>query len=89
MPSKHRKPGARIQYGDVAARQADEFTAAETIDVDRALSAISADPTLGVMRIKTEHGGLMWEYRQPGTSVRIIYTMTVRRTIITVAYFEA
>ncbi|MFK4070553.1 hypothetical protein [Streptomyces sp. NPDC029674] len=41
------------------------------------------------MRIKTEHGVLMWEYRQPGTSMRIIYTMTVRRTIITVAYFEA
>lgn len=36
-----------------------------------------------------EHGGLMWEYRAPGTSVRIIYTMTLRRTIVTVAYFEA
>lgn len=31
----------------------------------------------------------MWEYRAPGAEVRIIYTMTVRRTIITVAYFEA
>lgn len=89
MPPKHRKPGARIEYGDVAVSQADEFTAAEIIDVDRALSAIAADPTIGVMRIKTEHGGLMWEYRQPGTNVRIIYTMTVRRTIVTVAYFEA
>ncbi|MFK4070554.1 hypothetical protein [Streptomyces sp. NPDC029674] len=44
MPPKHRKPGARIQYSDVAARQADDSTTAQTIDVDRALSAIAADP---------------------------------------------
>ncbi|MFD7291819.1 hypothetical protein ACFV9W_00900 [Streptomyces sp. NPDC059897] len=89
MAPQHRKPGARIEYGDVAIRQAHQFTASEVIDIDRALAAIAADPTIGIMRIKPEHGGLMWEYRQPGTCVRIIYTMTVRRTVVTVAYFEA
>lgn len=89
MAPQHRKPGARIIYGDVAVRQARKFTPAEEIAVDRALAVIAADPTIGVMRIKPEHGGVMWEYRAPGTSVRIIYTMTVRRTIVTVAYFEA
>ena len=89
MAPTHRKPGARIIYSDVASRQARQFTPVEVIDVDRALSAIAANPTIGVMRIKPEHGGLMWEYRQPGTAVRIIYTMTVRRTIVTIAYFEA
>ncbi|MGW2223847.1 hypothetical protein [Streptomyces formicae] len=89
MAPQHRRPGARIILGPTAERQAHDFTPAEEIAVDRALSAIAADPTIGVMRIKTEHGGLMWEYRAPGTSVRIVYTMTVRRTIVTIAYFEA
>ncbi|MET9550573.1 hypothetical protein ABZY36_35510 [Streptomyces sp. NPDC006627] len=89
MAPQHSRPGARIVLGPVAVEQASGFTPAEEIAVDRALSAIAADPTIGTMRIKAEHGGLMWEYRTPGTEVRIVYTMTVRRTIITVAYFEA
>ncbi|MFE0178510.1 hypothetical protein ACFWZ2_40015 [Streptomyces sp. NPDC059002] len=89
MAPQHRRPGARIVLGPVAVEQAGRFTPAEEIAVDRALSAIAADPTIGVMRVKTEHGGVMWEYRAPGTEVRIVYTMTVRRTIVTIAYFEA
>ncbi|MGH4028505.1 hypothetical protein ACQB60_06165 [Actinomycetota bacterium Odt1-20B] len=89
MAPQHRRPGARIILGPTAARQADDFTPAEEIAVDRALSAIAADPTIGVTRLTLEHGGPMWEYRAPGTNVRIIYTMTIRRTIITIAYFEA
>lgn len=89
MAPTHRRPGARIVLGPTAVEQAADFTTAEEIAVDRALAAIAADPTAGVMRIKTEHGGIMWEYRTPGTNVRIIYTMTIRRTIVTVAYFEA
>ncbi|GGV45986.1 hypothetical protein [Streptomyces spectabilis] len=89
MPPKHSRSGARIIFGPVAVEQAADFTPAEEIAVDRALSAIAANPLIGTLRPKTEHGGIMWEYRAPGTSVRIIYTMTVRRTIITVAYFEA
>lgn len=87
--AQHRRPGARIVLGPTAVSQAGRFTPADEIAVDRALAAVAADPTIGVMRIKPEHGGLMWEYRAPGTSVRIVYTMTVRRTIVTVAYFEA
>jgi hypothetical protein len=89
MAPTHRSPGARIVLGPTAVRQAGRFTPAEEIAVDRALAAIAADPTIGIMRIKPEHGGIMWEYRAPGTSVRIVYTMTVRRTVVTVAYFEA
>ncbi|WP_282790871.1 hypothetical protein [Streptomyces sp. CC224B] len=89
MAPQHRRPGARIVLGPVAARQAQDFTPAEEIAVDRALSAIAADPTIGTPRTKIEHGGVMWEYRVPSTNVRIVYTMTVQRTIITVAYFEA
>lgn len=87
--AKHRRPGAQIVLSDSVKGQARNLTPAEAIAVDRALAALSADPTIGVMRIKPEHGGLMWEYRAPGTSVRIVYTMTIRRTIVTVAYFEA
>lgn len=89
MAPPHRTPGARIVLDDVAKDQAHRLTPAGKIAVDRALSAIAADPTIGVTRLKLEHGGPMWEYRAPGTSVRIIYTMTIRRTIVTVAYFEA
>lgn len=89
MAPTHRRPGSRIVLGPTAVEQAGRFTPAEEIAVDRALAAIAADPTIGVLRTRTEHGGIMWEYRASGTSVRIIYTMTIRRTIVTIAYFEA
>ncbi|WP_326708100.1 hypothetical protein OG758_00690 [Streptomyces sp. NBC_01474] len=89
MASQHRRPGARIVLGPTATDQAYKFTSAEEIAVDRALAAIAADPTIGDPRPRLEHGGVFWEYRAPGTSVRIVYTMTIRRSIITVAYFEA
>lgn len=85
MAPQHSRPGARIVLGPTAVEQAGRFTPAEEIAVDRALSAIAADPTIGILRTRPEHGGLMWEYRALG-SVRIIYTMTIRRTV---AYFEA
>ncbi|MGW5868579.1 hypothetical protein ACWFRJ_41255 [Streptomyces sp. NPDC055239] len=89
MVLKRRGQGARIFLGPTAVEQADRFTPAEEISVDRALAAVAADPTIGILRTRTEHGGIMWEYRAPGTGVRIIYTLTIRRTIVTVAYFEA
>ncbi|MGW6056672.1 hypothetical protein [Streptomyces sp. NPDC055189] len=89
MASTHGRPGARIVLGPVAAEQAGRFTPAEQIAVDRALAAIAADPTIGIARTRTEHGGIVWQYRAPGTGVRIVYMMTVRRTTVTVAYFEA
>lgn len=89
MAPQHRRPGARVVLGPVAVEQAHRFSPAEEIAVDRALFAIAADPTLGILRTRIEHGGVMWEYRTPGTGVRIVYTMTIRRTIVTVAYFEA
>lgn len=89
MAPQHSTPGARILLGPTAVEQAGRFTPADEISVDRALAAIAADPTIGILRTRAEHGGLMWEYRAPGTSVRIIYTMTIRRTIVTIAYFEA
>lgn len=89
MAPKHRTTGARIVLDPTASRQPAGFTPAEEIAVDRALAVVAADPTKGTIRPKIEHGGTMWEYRAPGAEVRIIYTMTVRRTIITVAYFEA
>lgn len=89
MASQHRKPGARIVFGPTAAGQARDFTPAEEIAVDRALAVIAANPAVGQPRPRIEHGGIFWEYRAPGTGVRIVYTMTIRRTIVTVAYFEA
>lgn len=89
MAPQHRRPGARIVLGPTAVQQAAGFNPAEEIAVDRALAVIAADPTVGTIRPRIEHGGPMWEYRAPGTDVRIVYTLTIRRTIITVAYFEA
>ncbi|MEV6757083.1 hypothetical protein [Streptomyces sp. NPDC051214] len=89
MAPQHRKAGARIVLGPTAARQATGFNPAEQVAVDRALAVIAADPTAGAIRPRIEQGGPMWEYRAPGTEVRIVYTLTIRRTIITVAYFEA
>ncbi|MFF1696491.1 hypothetical protein ACFVXC_23235 [Streptomyces sp. NPDC058257] len=86
---KHSRPGARIIPGPVDAEQASRFTPAEEIAVDRALAATAAAPTIGILRTRTEHGGIMWEYRPPGTSVPIVYTKTNRRTIVTLDYFEA
>lgn len=89
MAPKHRKPGAFVVLGDVAKNQAGKLAPAERIAVDRALAVLAENPGAGHPRPTIENGGPMLEYRAPGTSIRVIYTMTTRRTIITVAYFEA
>ncbi|MEV0528782.1 hypothetical protein AB0I66_35720 [Streptomyces sp. NPDC050439] len=89
MAPQHRRARARIVLGPTAVQQAAGFNPAEEIAVDRALAVIAADPTAGTIRPNIEHGGPMWEFRAPGTAVRIVYTLTIGRTIITVAYFEA
>ncbi|WP_409240357.1 hypothetical protein [Streptomyces sp. PA5.6] len=89
MAPKHSRPGANIILGDVARNQARKLTPAERIAVDRALAVLAENPDAGHPRPTIEHGGPMWEYQAPGTSIRIIYTMTLRKTILTVAYFEA
>ncbi|MEU1134767.1 hypothetical protein ABZ383_33760 [Streptomyces sp. NPDC005900] len=88
MAPKHRRPGAHVVLGDIAQSQARKLPPAERIAVDRALAVLAEDPGAGHPRPTIENGGPMLEYRAPGTSIRIIYTMTTRRTMITVTYFE-
>lgn len=88
MAPKHRRPGAYVVLGDVAQSQARKLTPAQRIAVDRAVAVLAEDPGAGHPRPRIEHGGPMLEYRAPGTGIRIIYTMTTRRTVITIAYFE-
>ncbi|MEU9134137.1 type II toxin-antitoxin system RelE/ParE family toxin [Kitasatospora sp. NPDC048540] len=76
---------ADVAFSDLAARQLEKLTAAQTHRLDRALVAISVRPDIGH---PLEGGGRLRDYRDDIDGVRIIYHVTVRQTIVVIGYVE-
>ncbi|MFJ1708519.1 type II toxin-antitoxin system RelE/ParE family toxin [Kitasatospora sp. NPDC088346] len=75
---------ADVAFSDLAARQLEKLTASQVHRLDRALVAISVRPDIG----HPLDGGRLRDYRDDIDGVRIIYHITVRRTIVVVGYVE-
>lgn len=86
MSPDHAPFRAQVVFSELAQKQVNALTAAETHALDRAVVALSVDPSLGA---PTRHPALR-DYRDPVEDVRIIYYVTVpRATIVVVGYVEA
>ncbi|WP_053642783.1 hypothetical protein [Streptomyces sp. XY431] len=75
---------AEVAFSDLAARQVEKLTAPQVHRLDRALVAISARPDIG----HPLPGGQLRDYRDDIDRVRVIYHVTLRRTIVIVGYVE-
>ncbi|WP_037604393.1 hypothetical protein [Streptacidiphilus rugosus] len=77
---------AQIRFTDGARKQVDALTdAAEVTRLDRVLAELSLDPHLGV----PTRFPLIRDYRNESEGVRVIYSVSVLRSAILVAYVEA
>lgn len=83
MSPKHGPRRAQVVFDDVARSQVEKLSLAESMKADRAIVALSVNPWLGDLIGRTP----LREYQEDG--VRVIYTTTVRGTLIIVAYLEA
>ncbi|MER6779645.1 MULTISPECIES: hypothetical protein [unclassified Streptomyces] len=85
MSPDHAARRSRVVVVEPALSQLAKLTANETHRLDRAIVAISVNPELG-----TEvPGTLLRDYADEIDGVRVIYYVTVLRTITIVAYVEA
>ncbi|MQS16110.1 type II toxin-antitoxin system RelE/ParE family toxin [Streptomyces kaniharaensis] len=75
---------AEVAFSDLAARQLEKLTAAQIHRLDRALVTISVRPDLG----QPMPDGRLRDYRDDIEGVRVIYHVTVLRTIVVVGYVE-
>jgi plasmid stabilization system protein ParE len=91
MPDQPPRRRARITFSDTAAKQLEAITddrAARALD--RALAALSADPDMGTpLSTATPGGPALREYADGDENVRVVYYVTVLRTVVVVAYIEA
>lgn len=83
MSPRHGPQRAEVVFDDVARTQIEKLSLAEAMKADRAIVALSVNPWLGDLIGRTP----LREYQEDG--VRVIYTTTVRGTLIIVAYLEA
>ncbi|GGY10100.1 hypothetical protein GCM10010358_73310 [Streptomyces minutiscleroticus] len=83
--SKRRR--ARIDFTDSAIAQTNKLTEPEIHALDRALAALSADPTMGepIPGSAPE----LRRYDDDIENVTVIFYVTALRTVIVVAYVEA
>ncbi|MFF4741254.1 hypothetical protein ACFY2W_36035 [Streptomyces sp. NPDC001262] len=84
-----RHPGrrAKVTFTDAAIAQINKLSEPEIHALDRALAALSVDPTMGET-IPDSDPELM-RYDDEVEDVTVIYYVTVLRTVIVVAYVEA
>ncbi|MCX5130016.1 hypothetical protein [Streptomyces sp. NBC_00347] len=84
-----RHPGrrARIAFTDSATEQINKLSRHEIHALDRALAALSVDPTMG----ESIPGSTpeLYRYDDDLDEVTVIYYVTVLRTVVVVAYVEA
>jgi hypothetical protein len=77
---------AQIRFTEGARKQVDALTGPEEIRrLDRALAALSLAPELGL----PTRFPLLRDYRDELEDVRVIYSVSVLRSTILVAYVEA
>ncbi|MEU1128407.1 hypothetical protein ABZ383_00835 [Streptomyces sp. NPDC005900] len=84
---KHSGRRARIGFTDSAIAQIDKLTEPEVHALDRALAALSVDPTMGEP-IPGSNPELR-RYTDDVEDVTVIFYVTALRSVIVVAYVEA
>ncbi|MFD9807686.1 hypothetical protein ACFWZZ_10485 [[Kitasatospora] papulosa] len=85
---QHRRR-ARIAFSDSAAKQMEGLTSeAEIHALDRALVVVSVDPEVGEPIPGTAAGPQLREYADDVERVRILYWISVLKTVVVVAYIE-
>lgn len=89
MPTPHGPRRARITFSDSAAKQLESITSEADIHaLDRALVVVSVDPEVGQPIPGSAAGPQLREYADDVERVRILYWVSVLRTVIVVAYLE-
>ncbi|MFD8937935.1 hypothetical protein ACFV0R_22250 [Streptomyces sp. NPDC059578] len=90
MTPRHSPRRARIVFSDSAARQLDALTNERELHaLDRALVALSVDPDLGdPIPGSDSTGPELRQYTDDIEQVRVLYFVTVLRTVVVVAYIE-
>ncbi|MET9879129.1 hypothetical protein ABZZ36_31525 [Actinacidiphila glaucinigra] len=85
MSPKHSRPRkAELFYSPLAHSQLEKIDTVEQASaIERARGALEARPDIGELR----PDGLR-DYRDEDSGVRMIYFLTIRNTIIVVAYLE-
>jgi len=84
MSPKHGPRRARVAFSDAAADQLARLTIIETLALDRAIVALSTDPTLGT----PIPDSVLRDYQDDDDSIRILFYVSALRTVIVVAYLE-
>ncbi|MET9956267.1 hypothetical protein ABZ135_32635 [Streptomyces sp. NPDC006339] len=84
---KHSGRRARIGFTDSAIDQINKLTESEIHALDRALAALSVDPTMGEQIPGSDPE--LWRYDDDVEDVTVIFYVTALRSVIVVAYVEA
>ncbi|MGW7415804.1 hypothetical protein [Streptomyces sp. NPDC054863] len=89
MPPQHGPRRARIAFSGAAAKQLDNVTdEAEIHALDRALVVVSVDPDIGDPIPGDTAGPQLRQYTDELEHVRLLYWVTVLRTVVVIAYIE-
>ncbi|OQD52369.1 hypothetical protein BM536_029515 [Streptomyces phaeoluteigriseus] len=89
MPPQQGPRRARIAFSDSAAKQLENLTSEAAIHaLDRALVVISVDPGIGEPIPGDTAGPQLRQYTDEVEAVRVLYFVTVLRTVVVVAYIE-
>uniref|UniRef100_UPI00366F0A57 hypothetical protein n=1 Tax=Bacillus tropicus TaxID=2026188 RepID=UPI00366F0A57 len=89
MPPPHGPRRARITFSDSAAKQLENITSEADIHaLDRALVVVSVDPEVGEPIPGSGAGPQLREYADDVERVRLLYWVSVLRTVVVVAYLE-
>lgn len=89
MPRQHGPRRARITFSDSAAKQLENITSEADIHaLDRALVVVSVDPEVGEPIPGSAAGPQLREYTDDVERVRLLYWVSVLRTVVVVAYLE-
>lgn len=89
MPTPHGPRRARITFSDSAAKQLESITSEADIHaLDRALVVVSVDPEVGEPLPGSAAGPQLREYTDDVERVRLLYWVSVLRTVVVVAYLE-
>lgn len=85
MSPSHGPRRARVAFSDTAADQLSKLGIMETLALDRAVVALSTDPTLGT----PIPDSVLRDYQDEDDSIRILYYLSALQTVVVVAYIEA
>ncbi|MCY0932526.1 hypothetical protein OTB20_41665 [Streptomyces sp. H27-H1] len=89
MPTPHGPRRARITFSDSAAKQLENITSEADIHaLDRALVVVSVNPEVGEPLPGSAAGPQLREYADDVERVRLLYWVSVLRTVVVVAYLE-